>query len=213
MIKITLQKIDDACPCSDGWKTLLKSKGGKKKADRTVKFPLADVIKASGLDFTLRCLHCMPKHNRIWRKYAVWCARQVEHLMTDPSTKEALEVADRHADGMATDAELAAVRAAVKDARTVAARDVYDAVKDAAWCAVWAATDSNAGRGAAFAARAASRTASRYAYAARDAVKVAAWDDMTAWEAAMDAGMVAAWDVEHVQERKLIDVLTAGEWK
>lgn len=57
------------------------------------------------------------------RKFAVWCARQVQHLMTDPRSVAALDVAERHAEGLATDEELAAARAAGV----------------AAWAAAWAA--------------------------------------------------------------------------
>ena len=46
------------------------------------------------------------------RLFAVWCARQVQHLMSDPRSVDAIDVAERYADGKATDDELAAARAA-----------------------------------------------------------------------------------------------------
>jgi hypothetical protein len=89
------------------------------------------------------------------RKFAVWCARQVQHLMTDARSVAALDVAERHAEGLATDEELhaawdAAGRAswfAVRDAAGAAARAV--ALPDARYAA----------RAAAEAARAAARDA------------------------------------------------------
>ncbi len=45
--------------------------------------------------------------NRELRKLAVRFARTVQHLTTDPRSVAALDVADKHADGLATDAELA----------------------------------------------------------------------------------------------------------
>jgi hypothetical protein len=82
----------------------------------------------------------------------VWCARQVQHLMTDQRSLAALDVAERHANGEATDEELAAARAAAcdaardaawaaaRDAAWAAARDAaWDAARDAAWDAAWAA--------------------------------------------------------------------------
>ena len=64
------------------------------------------------------------------RLFAVWCARQVQHLMTDPRSIAALDVAERHASNQATDDELAAARAAAWDA-------AGDAAGDAAWDAAW----------------------------------------------------------------------------
>ena len=56
--------------------------------------------------------------DRELRLFAVFCARQVEHLMTDQRSTDAILVAERFANGLATDAELAAAR-------------------DAAWGAAW----------------------------------------------------------------------------
>lgn len=127
MITITLQKIRDASPCTDGWKKLLDSKGCK-SADMGAEFPLSDVLDSNDLDDTLWCLQCLPEHDRLWRKYAVWCARQVQHLMTDQRSIDALDVAWRHSDGLATDAELAAAWATAGTA-------AWAAAGDAAWAA------------------------------------------------------------------------------
>jgi hypothetical protein len=58
-------------------------------------------------------------------EFAVWCAERVRHLMTDPRSTAALDVAARHLRGEATDEELAA------------ARDAAAAVRAAAWNAAW----------------------------------------------------------------------------
>lgn len=51
------------------------------------------------------------------RLFAVRCARRVQHLMTaDPRSLAALDVAERHTKGEATDAELAAAGDAATDA-------------------------------------------------------------------------------------------------
>jgi len=72
------------------------------------------------------------------RLFAVFCARSVQHLMTDARSVNAIDVAERHANGEATDEELAAAwdaaRAAALDAARAAA---WDAARDAAWDAVW----------------------------------------------------------------------------
>ena len=138
MITITLQKIKTNSPCKDGWKAVKKSRGGK-LADRDAEFPLADVLDSNGLADTLWCLRCLPEHDNLWRKYAVWCARQVEHLMADERSKAALDVAWRHSEGLATDEELAAARDAAWNAARAAA---WNAARAAAWDATWDAACS-----------------------------------------------------------------------
>ena len=74
--------------------------------------------------------------------FAVWCARQVEHLMTDDRSKQALDVAERFVHGKATSDELAAARAAAADAAYAAAYDAARAAADAAADAYAAAADA-----------------------------------------------------------------------
>ncbi len=62
------------------------------------------------------------------RLFAVRCARRVQHLMADPRSIAALNVAERHAKGEATDDELVTAWAAAVAA--VAADAAWDA---AAW--------------------------------------------------------------------------------
>ena len=140
MITISLQQIRDASPCTSGWEKVLKSKGGT-AADMTAQFPLSDVLDSNDLDDTLWCLRCLPEHDNLWRKYAVWCARQVQHLMTDQRSIDALDVAWRHSDGLATDAELDAAGAA---AWAAAGAAVGGAVREAAWVAAWGAAGAAA---------------------------------------------------------------------
>jgi hypothetical protein len=40
------------------------------------------------------------------RLFAVWCARQTEHLLTDERSRNAINVAERYAHGQATKEEL-----------------------------------------------------------------------------------------------------------
>jgi hypothetical protein len=112
------------------------------------------ILNSNGLDDALWSLRCVEDANRDLRLFAVWCARQVEHLLTDPRSKEALEVAERHANGQATDDELVAAwdaaRVAAADAAGVAARV---AARVAAWDAAMAAAMAAAWDAAADAAR------------------------------------------------------------
>lgn len=115
MITVSLNEIRKHNPCEDGWAKVLKAKGGT-KADMNAQFPLADILESNDFDDALWCLRCRPEYSNLWRKYAVWCARQVEHLMDYSRIKNTLDVAWRHSNGEATDAELSTARAASWDA-------------------------------------------------------------------------------------------------
>ena len=128
-IQITLNQIKAHSPCESGWKKLLAAQG-KTKAD-DVPFPMANILDSNGLNDFLWAIRCLPEHNNLWRKYAVWWARQVEHLMKDERSLNALDVAWRHSDGQATDEEL--------DAAWAASAAALSAAQAAAWDAAWAA--------------------------------------------------------------------------
>ena len=171
----TLRKIRSHSPCADGWAKLLRHLG--KTAPDDEPLPITTILDSNGLDDTLWCLRAVEGHDRELRLYAVWCARQVQHLMTDPRSLAALDVAERYAHGRATDAELGAARAA-------------------AWGAAW-----DAARGA---ARAAAWSAARAA--ARAAAWGAAWDAAwsAAWDAAWDAAWSAAEDAMRTRQAQIM---------
>ncbi|HWQ96262.1 MAG TPA: hypothetical protein VN368_02705, partial [Candidatus Methylomirabilis sp.] len=110
----TLNKIRTKSPCQSGWNKLLKHLG-KTQADDEL-LPFAVILESNGLDDATWCCQCAPEYSREWRLFAVWCALQVKHLMTDPRSLAALEVAERFANGQATKAELAAAGDAAWDA-------------------------------------------------------------------------------------------------
>ncbi len=157
----TLNAIRAHGPCADGWSKLLAHLGKTKADDEPL--PLLTILDSNGLDDALWCMRAMPEHDKHWRLFAVWCARQVQHLMRDQRSISALDVAERHARGNATDAELSA-----------------------AWAATWAADRATAG--AARAASDADRAASDAAWAAASASARAAGDAARdAGDAARDA--------------------------
>ena len=123
----TLNAIRAHGPCANGWKTLLAHLGKTKADDEPLH--LLTILASNGIDDALWCMRAMPEHSRHWRLYAIWCARQAQHLMTDPRSIAALDVAERHARGDATDAELAAGDAAraAGAAAGAAARDAQAA--------------------------------------------------------------------------------------
>lgn len=167
-ITISLNKILASEPCKGGWESILKGRG--KAAPDDEEFPLSEAFESNSVQDVIWAFRCLPEHDRLWRKFSVWCARQVQHLMTDSRSVAALDVAWRHSEGQATDEELA------------------DA-SDAAWTAMaaaWAASDAASTASTASTARAAARSARS---AARDAASDAA-SDAAAW-ASSDAAQKA----------------------
>jgi hypothetical protein len=148
MKQITLQEIRDLSPCYDLAKYLPENWTGT----------VIDILNIKDC----------PAEDRLWvvlreefidartlRLFAVWCAREALKLVKNPDTRsvEACNVAERYANGEATDEELSAARDAAwaawaaSDAR--AAWAAWDAARAsrAAW-AVWAASDERAARAA-----------------------------------------------------------------
>lgn len=66
-------------------------------------FPMADLLERHlDLEDVLWVLGCHSEYDHLWRKFAVWCARQAEHLMTDNRCLDALDVAWRYSEGEAS---------------------------------------------------------------------------------------------------------------
>ena len=156
----TLNKIKEHHPCTSGWKRLLKHLGKTEADDEPLS--LLTILKSNGFDDALWCLRAVEGHESEMRLFAVWCARQVQHLMNDERSILALDVAEAYAHGEATEEELTAARdvawaaswdatgAAAGDAARDAASDVagdteWAAARDAAWAAARAAASDVAG--------------------------------------------------------------------
>ena len=183
---VTLPALRKAGACVEGYNRLVRTLQGLEftvdDARRTnrLRFVHEDqisirtILDSNGIDDALWALRCIDNadDDKDVRLFAIWCARQVDQLMTDARSKTALDVVERHANGLATDDELAAAG---------------DAAGDAAWAAARAAARAAAGDAARAAAGAAARDAARAASgsAAGDAARAAAWD--AAWSAALDA--------------------------
>ena len=155
----TLNDIRSKSPCESGWSTLLKALNKTKADDEPVSFEF--ILDSNGLDDALWCCCAAPQYDREWRLFAVWCAKQVQHLNTDHRVTDAINIAEKFANGEATFEQRAAANAA-----------------SAAWDAAWAASDaaSYAARAAAWAASAAASYAASAAssYAANAAANAAA---------------------------------------
>jgi hypothetical protein len=161
MITTTLNRILEHSLRQDSWEKLLDGLGKTAADDEPL--PFAKILEINGLMDAIWCCCTEPQYDKEWRLLAVKYARRVEHLNTDPRVKNAIDVAERYANGEATDKELALARAAAEDA-----------ADDAAGAAVWAVWAAEA------AAEAAARTAAKAAAkAARDAAEAAERDWQT----------------------------------
>jgi hypothetical protein len=178
MIETTLNRIRAHEPCIVGWKKLLKHLRKVQADDEPLAMTV--ILDSNGLYDVLWCLRVEPQHSAIWRLLAVHYARQVQHLMSDPRSLDALYVAERHAHGLATDEQLRNARVA---ARVAAWNPAWAAALPAPWEVAWAAA-LPATWEAAWAA-------------ARDA----------AWAAARDAAWGTAWDAARAQQSKDLRVV------
>lgn len=177
-MKTTLNAIRKHEPCKDGWEKLLTYLGKTKADDESLS--LVTILDSNGLDDAVWCLRAVEGKDKEIRLFAVWCARQVQHLMTDQRSISALDVAERYANDQATNDELAAA---------------WSAARAAAWDAVWSVS---AARSVSAAAWSASRSA-----AARATAGAAADAADAAWTAAMAADKDAGHEMKKKQEAEL----------
>ena len=169
-MKTTLNEIWGHNPRSYVWRDLLNYLGKTKADDEPLE--ITTIIDSNGLDDALWCLRAVEGHDKEIRLFAVWCARQVQYLLTDHRSLDALDVAERYANGESTEVEL--VAAAARDAAN-AAEAAVDAAVDV-WAAMWAAWAA--------------------AYAARDAAVAAMWAAAYAVDAARSDWSTAPYDKE-----------------
>lgn len=110
----TLNRIHACRPCADGWRRGLAALGKTQGDDEPLSF--AELVDLLELDDVLWCCRSAPEYDAHWRRFTLWCAREVQDQLTDPRSLQALDVAERHAAGAASDDELAAARAAAEAA-------------------------------------------------------------------------------------------------
>ena len=149
----TLNQIRAESPCAYGWKKLLAYLGKTQADDEPLN--IATIIDSNGIYSANWCLQAVEGKDKELRLYAVWCARQVQHLMTDKRSLDALDVAERFANGEATQEELNIARFAAWAAAGIIASAGAARAAGAAWCvtsdtaryttfaAAWAATGAD----------------------------------------------------------------------
>lgn len=126
--EVTLKDLRQAKVCIAGYNKLVCSLQGQSITDKhrdmkshirfAYKEPisLSFILENNGLSDALWALHCIKDADRDIRLFSVWCARQVQHLMRDSRSTNALDVVERFANGKATKEELEAARDAASAA-------------------------------------------------------------------------------------------------
>lgn len=188
MYYTTLNRIQECDPSDNDWKALL-SHLDKTEADDTP-LSLLTILEATGLSNAVWALRAVdePACERDARLFAVRCVRQMQHLLhSEPTMKaaiEALDVAEWHGVGAATDDDLGEVC----DAAYKVWEDWNEAdmAVDSACAAACAASGSVARERAEDAACAAALAAAYDAYRALNEDSDKALQDAT-WNAANKA--------------------------
>jgi hypothetical protein len=96
----TLNKIRAKSPCFDGWSKLLKYLGKTKADDEPLS--LLTILNSNGVEDTIWCFRAVEGYDKEQRLFAAWCARQVQHLVTDERSIAVLDTAERYANSIAT---------------------------------------------------------------------------------------------------------------
>jgi len=217
--EVSLKDLRQAGACYSGYNKLVRALQGKPFTDEDDSrksyihhahdkpIQINSILESNGLDDALWALRCVKNADRDIRLFGVWCARQVQHLMEDQRSCDALDVAERFANGKASAEALAAAWHAACDAAWHAAGD---AARDAAWHAARAAAQAAACDAACDAAQAAAWAAARAAWAAAWAAAQAA-----AWAAAWAAAGNAAWDAARAAQEEMLKRMCQGkaEWQ
>ena len=160
VVTTTLRQIRQHEPCADGWRTLLTFLGKTGADDDPL--PLVTILQSNGLDDALWCLRTITGHDKEITRFALSCAQEVKHLMTDQRSLDALDALERHLESPLSREELDRVLVAAEWAVGAAARAAVwsaEAARAAVWSAVWSTEAARAAEAAevATAARAAAR--------------------------------------------------------
>ena len=125
VVTTTLRQIRQHSPCSEGWRTLL-SYLGKTGADDDP-LPLVTILQSNGLDDALWCLRTITGHDKEIARFALSCAQEVKHLMTDRRLLDALDALERHLEIPLSREELDRVSAAAGAATRTAEAAAWEA--------------------------------------------------------------------------------------
>ncbi len=130
--EVTLKQLREHKACVSGYNKVVCALKGVEYTERETyilfkhdaPISLVSILESSGLDDALWCLRVNDAEwSRDSRLFSVWCARQVQHLMIDKRSINAIDVAEKFANGEANQEELATAWANAWDAAWATARD------------------------------------------------------------------------------------------
>lgn len=145
-LKTTLNNIWNHYPFDEGKARILASIGKAVPDNEPITY--LHIIETFGFYDALLCCHAEPQYQNLWGTYAIWCARRVQHLMLDPCSIDALDIAGRYISGKATGEELTAAKRAMNPlqpgdkasaAAVASVSPVPWALEAVGWAVSWAA--------------------------------------------------------------------------
>jgi len=113
-MKTTLNKIKAFEPCKDSWKKLLTFLNKKEADDEELS--LLTILESNGLEEAIWALRAVDGFEKEKRLMACDFAESVVHLAKDERSVNAIKVSRAYANGLATEEELNAARAAARAA-------------------------------------------------------------------------------------------------
>ena len=126
-MQTTLNKIRSHHPCVSGWKKILTYLNKTEADDEPLS--ISTILKSNGIDDALWALRAVDGYDKEIKLFAIWCARQVQHLMKDQRSINSLDVAEKY---LACSAVLEEVKMAAADAADAADAATYAAATYAA---------------------------------------------------------------------------------
>ena len=201
-MQTTLNKIRSHRPCVSGWKKILTYLNKTEADDEPLS--ISTILKSNGIDDALWALRAVDGYDKEIKLFAVWCARQVQHLMKDQRSINSLDVAEKY---LACSAVLEEVKMAAADAADAADAATYAAATyaAAAYAADAAADAANAAANATYDAATYAADAAYAAYAAYDAYDAAATYAAATYAAAAKQQMIEK------QTEKLLEICSSFE--
>jgi hypothetical protein len=140
-MRTTLNQIRAHRPCRDGWEKLLRGLNKTQPDDEPLW--IDTVLDHNDLDDALRCLRSVEGCDREIQRFAVWCARRVQHHVNDQLSVAVLDFAERCARVEVSNARMRAEMEAAQNAATWAAWVARLAVEEAMRAATaWAELDT-----------------------------------------------------------------------